>query len=121
VVPITCRTARTASARATQDVGALAGGAGDNPYRRNRRSEAEDVFGTGGHDYRSAMHGRQSDRMGINDVPGICPGAMKDGPGTASEVKVRRNYAHYGTRGAGLAMPRKGSLDGSPRRGTGTS
>jgi hypothetical protein len=71
------------------DVTVLACGAGDDPHRRHRRSQAKNVIRIGRHDYRAAMHGRHGDRMGINDVPCICAGAMKDRPDAASEIEVR--------------------------------
>ncbi len=57
---------------AAGEVTVSACGAGDDPHRGHRRSQAKDVIRIGRHDYRAAMHGRHSDRMGINDVLRIC-------------------------------------------------
>jgi hypothetical protein len=54
--------------------------------------------------------------MRVNYVLGVRAGAMKHRPNAASEVKVGRDYADSGPRGAGVAMPRQRCLDG-----TGTS
>jgi hypothetical protein len=86
---------------------ALACGAGDDPHRGHRRSQAEDVIWIGCHDYGAAMHGRYGHRMRINDVLGSRARTMKDGPNAASEVKVCRNDPDRGPRSAGLAMPRQ--------------
>ena len=91
---------------------ALTRGAGDDPHRRHRRSQAKDVIWISGHDYRAALHGRHSDRMGIDNVVCIRACTMKDGPNAASEVKVRRNYAdrpatQRGCRDAAPAMPQQ--------------
>ena len=85
----------------------LACGTGDDPHRRHRRSQAEDVVRIGRRDYRAAMHRRHSDRMGINDVLRIRADTMKDRPNAASEIEVRWDYADRGPCGTGLAMPRQ--------------
>jgi hypothetical protein len=65
------------------------------------------VVRIGRHDYRAAMDRRHSDRIGIDDVLRIRAGAMKDRPGAASEIEVRRDYAGRGPCGTGLTMPRQ--------------
>jgi hypothetical protein len=100
---------------------ALTRGAGDDPHRRHRRSQAKDVIWISGHDYRAAMHGCHSDRMGIDNVLCIRAGTMKDGPNAASEVKVCRNYADRRPRSAGVAMPRQQCLDSTGTSGATTA
>jgi len=85
----------------------LACGAGNDPHRRHRRSQPKDVIWIGRHDNRAAMHGRHSNRMGIDDVLGIRADAMKDRPHAASEIEVRRDDADRGPCGTGIAMPRQ--------------
>jgi hypothetical protein len=82
-------------------------GAGDDPHRRHRRSQPNYVIWIGRHDNRAAMHGRHSNRMGINDVACTCAGTMKHRPHTASEIEVRRDDADRGPCGTGVAMPRQ--------------
>jgi hypothetical protein len=77
----------------------LACGAGDDPHRRHRRSQAKDVIWIGRHDYRAAMHGRHGDRMGIHDVLCICADTVKDRPNAASEIEIRWDYADRGPGG----------------------
>src|ERR1700734_1063065 len=89
----------------------LACGAGDDPHRRHRRSQAEDVARIGRHDYRVAMHRRHSDRMGINYVLRIRAGTMKDRPNAASEIEVRWDDADSGPCGTSLAMARQRGFD----------
>jgi serine/threonine protein kinase len=63
---------------------ALACRSGDNPHRGHRRSQTKDVIWIGGHNYRTAVHGRHSDGVRIDDVLCIRSGTMKDGPDAAS-------------------------------------
>jgi hypothetical protein len=97
---------------------ALACGAGDDPHRWHRRSQAKDVVWIGCHDYSAAMHGCHGDRMRINDVLRVRVGTMKDGPDAASEVKVRRDHADRRSRSTGLAMPRQRCFDSTGTTGT---
>ena len=94
----------------------LACGAGDDPHRRHRRSQAEDVVRIGPHHYRAAMRRRHGDRMGINDVLRIRADTMKDRPNAASEIEVRWDYANRGPCGTGLSPRRDSATTPTPAR-----
>lgn len=55
----------------------LARGAGNDPHRRHRRGEAQNVIRISGHDHCLAVHRGDSDRMRIHHVLGVCASAMQ--------------------------------------------
>lgn len=55
----------------------LARGAGDDPDRRHRRSQAQNIIGIGGRDHCPAVHGGYGDRVRVHDIPCACARAVQ--------------------------------------------